>query len=603
MSGTIRERKIKRRKKKRAAIIIAAALLCVILFGGAAAYIFANYNFALGSLYRKGEPMDLRGKSVSAAQYDALREKYPDEKILWQVPIGQERFDFDSVSISVGAFSADEVGSFAYLTRLRSVDARAVADSSAVIALIDAYPQLDVDWSIPVGERRFDSDSREISVGDFSADEIPIFAYFTALERIDASDASCYPELLALAAALPDCEISWSVPIGGLRYSNSDREIVLSPDATADELMWALEYLPAADTVDLTDAPISSAEVKALEERYPGAAFIYKIELAGQVYMSNAESISIPAGAPFDTAELIAVSGDFERLGVIDLGGRVLELDDIIAVREAFGGAEVLCRFNILGKDCLTEWTELDLSDRHMESTELADKAIRAMPRLEKIYLINCGLDYADLAELNDRYENVRVVWKVYLNGFGCRTDADNFCMSKYSNSWGYLPYANAEPIKYCTDMVTLDLGHGNFDRIDFVSTMPHLKYLIICSAPVTSLEPLRNCTELYYLEMFFTQVHDLGPILELPNLQHLNISHCRLDDYTQLFEMKQLKRLWWVDSGLTAAQQQELRDALPDTVICFWAANDDAVGNYWRDDPSYQEMRDNLGMNYNIIG
>ena len=131
---------------------------------------------------------------------------------------------------------------------------------------------------------------------------------------------------------------------------------------------------------------------------------------------------------------------------------------------------------------------------------------------------------------------------------------------------------------------------------------LPHLKYLIICSAPVTSLEPLRDAAELYYFEMFFTAVRDLEPIQKLPNLRHLNISHCRLDDYTQLFEMTQLKRLWWVDSGLTEAQQQELRDALPDTKICFWAWEDDAVGNYWRDDPSYREMRDNLGMNYNVI-
>ena len=132
---------------------------------------------------------------------------------------------------------------------------------------------------------------------------------------------------------------------------------------------------------------------------------------------------------------------------------------------------------------------------------------------------------------------------------------------------------------------------------------MPKLKYLIICSAPVTSLEPLRNAKELYYLEMFFTNVRDLSPILDLPNLRHLNISHLRLDDYTQLFRMKQLERLWWVDSGLSEAQQQELREALPNTEICFWAWDNNAVGNNWRDDPSYYEMRKNLNMNYVVIG
>ena len=224
------------------------------------------------------------------------------------------------------------------------------------------------------------------------------------------------------------------------------------------------------------------------------------------------------------------------------------------------------------------------------------------MARLKKLYLCDCDIPFETLDEMRSRHDDCEIVWRVYLNGLGCRTDADNFCMSKYSNDWGNLPYANAEPIKYCRNMVTLDRGHGNYDRIDFVETMPHLKYLMIVGAPVKTLEPLRNSSELYYLEMFFTQVRDLEPILHLPNLKHLNISHQRLDDYTQLFEMTQLERLWWVDSGLTEAQQNELREALPNTKIVFWAWEDNAVGNYWRDDPSYREMRDNLGMNYNVI-
>ena len=52
----------------------------------------------------------------------------------------------------------------------------------------------------------------------------------------------------------------------------------------------------------------------------------------------------------------------------------------------------------------------------------------------------------------------------------------------------------------------------------------------------------------------------------------------------------------------ITEAQQQELREALPNTKMCFYAWDDNAVGGYWRDDPSYREMRDNLGMNYNVI-
>ena len=391
--------------------------------------------------------------------------------------------------------------------------------------------------------------------------------------------------------------------IGGESFPYTTKELTLPEGVSQEELSEKLAYLPDTRMVDTTNVQFDRTELSLLRSRYPKVRFLFKVTIAGQSIRSNTENINIPENAALDLQELLDHGGDFEELKIINLGSRKMALDDVVAIREAYGGVEVICRTTVCGKDCSTDWKELDLSNRAIEDLGEAEKAIAAMARLEKLYLCDCGIDDETLAALREKYAGVTdIVWRVYLNGIACRTDSDNFCMSKYSNEWGYLPYENAAPIRYCTNMVTLDLGHGNFDRIDFVTTMPRLKYLIICSAPVTSLEPLRDSTELYYLEMFFTAVRDLEPIQKLPNLRHLNIGHCRLDDYTQLFEMKQLERLWWVDSGLTEAQQQEIRDALPNTKVCFWAWEDNAIGNYWRDDPSYREMRDNLGMNYNVI-
>ena len=504
----------------------------------------------------------------------------------------------------MGNFQADEIENFAFFPSLRYVDARPADCSAEIMELIRRYPALDVQWNVPVGARRFDSRSEEITVGDFSADEVKNFAYFTSLKRVDATEAACWPEIMALREAAGEgLELKWNVVIGGESFPHTTKELKVPEGTPAAELGEKLAYLPDTRMVDTTDARYEKTELDMLRLRYPRLRFLFKVNIAGQSIRSNTENINIPESAALDIRELLDHGSDFEELKIINLGSRKLSLDDVIAIREAYGGVEVICRTTVCGKDCSTDWKELDLSGRTIEDLDEAEKSIRAMARLEKLYLCDCGLDGEELAALRDKYAGqTQIVWRVYLNGVPCRTDADNFCMSKFSNSWGFLPYENAAPIRYCTEMVTLDLGHANFDRIDFVSTMPHLKYLIICSAPVTNLEPLREANELYYLEMFFTAVRDLEPIQKLPNLRHLNISHLRLDDYTQLFEMTQLKRLWWVDSGLTAEQQQALRDALPNTQICFSAWEDNAVGNYWREDPSYYEMRDNMGMNYNVI-
>lgn len=594
---------VKRRKKKKSAAPIVAVLLLIAVAVGAFIFIYTHYNIAMGTLFPKGEPIDLRGKSVSVRQYGEIVRRHPDVTVYWDIPIGEMRYDCTSDAIAVGNFSEKEVENFSLFFALHSVDARAADCYDEIRSLIAAQPSLDVRWNIPVGDSRFDSRSEEIAPGNFTAEEIGNFAYFSNLKLVDATAADCYDEILALRTALPEeTDLKWNVALGGERFASTTKELTLPEGTTAEEAGERLAYLPDMRMVDTTNARYDASELAALRERYPKIRFLYKVTIAGETFRSNTENINIPASASLDTAELISHGGDFSELKIINLGARMMDLDDVIAIRKAYGGVEVICRTTVCGKECSTDWTELDLSNRTIEDLSEPEKAIDAMARLKKLYLCDCNIPYETLDEMRSRHDECEIVWRVYLNGVGCRTDADNFCMSKYSNEWGYLPYANAEPIKYCRNMVTLDLGHGNYDRIDFVETMPHLKYLMIVGAPVTSLEPLRNATELHYLEMFFTQVRDLEPILHLPNLKHLNISHQRLDDYTQLFEMTQLERLWWVDSGLTEAQQNELREALPNTKMCFWAWEDNAVGNYWRDDPSYREMRDNLGMNYNVI-
>ena len=600
----------RKRKKKKSAAPLIVLLLLIALAIGALVYVYTHYNVVMGTLFPKGEPIDLRGKTVSVKQFREISRRHGDVEVYWDVPIGPWRYDSLSEAIAVEDFTADEVENFSFFPRLRYVDARRASCSEEIMQLIASRPALDVQWLIPVGAQRFDSRSEEIAVGDFSGEEVKYFAYFTALKRVDATGASCYPEILALRETLGEnVELKWNVVIGGESFPHTTKELTVPEGTSAEELEEKLAYLPDTRMVDTTKAQFEKNELRELRGRYPKLRFLFKVTIAGQSIRSNTENINIPENAAFDLKELLEHGDDFEELKIINLNTRKLSLDDVVAIREAYGGVEVICKTTVCGKDCSTNWTELDLSRRQISDFDELDKAIRAMARLEKLFLCDCkdaegkAIENEKLAALRGKYAGqTDIVWRVYLNSVPCRTDADNFCMSKDSNSWGALPYERAEPIKYCTNMVTLDIGHAvEMDRIDFVENMPHLRFFIFCGAGrVTSLEPLRGCTELYYVEMFYTGVHDLEPIQHLPNLKHLNISHLRLDDYTQLFEMKQLERLWWVDSGLTAEQQQALREALPGTEICFTAWDNDAVGGNWRGDASYREMRDNLGMNYN---
>ena len=91
---------------------------------------------------------------------------------------------------------------------------------------------------------------------------------------------------------------------------------------------------------------------------------------------------------------------------------------------------------------------------------------------------------------------------------------------------------------------------------------------------------------DLEYLELFTCGIRDITPLTKLPKLMDLNLANNSVKDWRPLKEMKQLKRLWISDMGehaLTAAEKQELEEALPGTVIMYKGKPTD---NGWRTDP-----------------
>ena len=527
------------RSDKRRNVLIIGCVASVLVIAVAAFWLFSNYIFVCGGFHPKGEDIDLRGKTISVEQYQ-----------------------------------------------------NAAAE----------YPELHIYWDIPIGGQRYDCTSKSIAVGDFTMEEIPNFALFDDLQAVDGSGASCYDALLALREAMPQTEVSWVVHIGADEIPDDAEDIVIDVPTSYTQLSDLLPYLPDLERVDLRNAELTPENTaEQLTDEFPEVEFVHYVDVCGQQISSDVKEISLPGASTAQLAELGAAGDKFPSVEKIDLGDNLYEAEDIIALRQAFNGAAVLCRLNFYGVETASDAEELDLSGVQISDTSDVDKAVASMCNLQKIIMSDCGIPDEEMDALNKKFDDVRVVWTVYVKGFGCRTDADNFCISRITSHYGDITNEMVEPLKYCTDMVTLDLGHMYFDDISFVENMPHLKYFIIGDTHTEDLSPLQNCYELFYLEMFITRVTDLTPLLDKTSLKHLNISYVELDDYTQLFQMTWLERLWYVKSSLGTEEQQALRDALPDTEISFYSVDDSSVDRGWRYNYSYFDMRDNLGMSYHV--
>ena len=261
----------------------------------------------------------------------------------------------------------------------------------------------------------------------------------------------------------------------------------------------------------------------------------------------------------------------------------------------------------IAGVRFSTDAEELCFDDIPLSPEDLAalEALLPEMPDLKRVSMLRCGVDDETMEALDRRHEDVRFVWMVKVYCYGVRTDQTWFSIYNCEYRWSS-SLDHAENLKYCHDMIAIDLGHmHSYGDTGFFTQMPHLRYLIISNAAYSAIPELASLQELEWLEVHQTSFEDLSPLLECRALRHLNIVYkkvpseeARRRDVDILKQMTWLKRLWIGGNMYLPDQVAELRAALPNTEIHVVTGTLTLEGG-WRSDEAYFRMRDALHMYY----
>lgn len=234
--------------------------------------------------------------------------------------------------------------------------------------------------------------------------------------------------------------------------------------------------------------------------------------------------------------------------------------------------------------------TELSLSGISPEEVEAA---LPLFPNLQKVILSNTGADDETLDALNRAYPEISIVWTVQIGKNPVRTDATWFYAPGQST---VIDNEDLQKLRYCTEMIAVDVGHMKATDCSWLEEMPHVKYLILADTGITDISPVANLKELIYLELFGLELEDYSPLLGCTALQDLNISSTHADP-EPLSHMTWLHNLHWYQ-GLSDPATREavslLPEQLPQTNVML-----DMVGNIsnpWRNLPNYYVFRDIIG-------
>lgn len=511
--------------------------------------------------------------------------------------VGSVRYDRSEKRVDLSGAPLGSLWGLQYFEDLEFLDMRNTGMTHEQHAqILGWHPACEILWSVPFQNGYVDSDSGQIRISSLSEADFAAFSDLPRLTTVDASKCQDYGALASLASLRPDLDIQYSVILSGRSYDLDSEEIQVINGST-EELLDRLQYLPALKEITLQGKLPTSQEVDTLHQTYPELQ-IHWVYRLGPARITDADTEAVLSDIKLASIEpvedLLKYGSALETIELVNCG---LTNEDLRELQNRFPEVRLIWDVTVAGRNFRTDVTEIDISGIPVTDPAGIEEMLPYLPDLKKVIMCDCGLSNEEMDALDLRHEDVKFVWMVDLAGKArIRTDEIYFMPWKLD-----VVVRNDElrDLKYCRDMVCIDVGHMPITNCEFVRTMPNLKYLIIADTYISSIEPVADLKELIYFEAFLTYVTDYSPLLECPKLEDLNL--CFTGGKPEpLTQMKQLKRLWWgftyQGKPLPHNYLTMLKEALPDTQVVFYGYS---TGFNWRDNQNYRDMRDILGMYY----
>ena len=523
-------------------VLICILLLASVVFGllwSLDHYVMVDFLF-----YPKdAQTLDLREKSVSTDHYQKLSWLLPECEIFWNVPFQNTTYPSDVTKITVTTLTEGDLEALAYLPNLKEVHAQQCREYALLKKLQVQNPHLQVEYSIQFSDgTSYPEDAETLTVSTVTAEDASLLQYLPNLKQIIVQGGGDLSGLDSVLGAAHNLGLECGIRIGESVIPDTESTVELT--GLKEEELPLLKLLTSMQTLHIKNPQTAAESLLALRETYPNVKITWEVEFGGKSFADTVTEV------------------DLSTVVIQDLA----ELENGMAYLPA---AEKL----ILGL------CGIDNPDWGASRTK---------------NLAICEIENEDLAAYRDRVrEQYKVVWTVRLGpSIALRTDKDNFMPNHYGVGRLFNDYAYN--LRYCEDMVCLDVGHMTLTDISFVEFMPKLKYLILAWTEVQYIEPIRSCKNLVFLELDNSCIRDYSPLVDCTALEDLNIGKT-FCDITPVLEMTWLKNLYMIfGSGGDAWRASQ---ALPDTRVV--ASGNATVGGGWRRLPNYYDMRDCLGVPY----
>ena len=310
------------------------------------------------------------------------------------------------------------------------------------------------------------------------------------------------------------------------------------------------------------------------------------------------QSLDLALMTPDDVPAVAEAIAQMPELGWINLmneeGVSELSVADVKTLKESNPSVNFIYDFDLFGKRVSTMDTEVTYQWVPIgnEGEEEIRNALSIFNDCQYFLLDDCGIDNEVMDGIRNDFPDTKVVWRIHVGTRSALTDDQVIRMTHGIND------SMTEPLKYCHDVVYMDLGHdAGITDISFIQYMPLLECIILSDAKMTDITPLSYCHNLTWVELVYCdRLKDITPIVNLESVKYLNISYSGIRDITPIDTMN-LDRFCAIAIGVSDEQLEEYKAAHPDTLAInsgnpygyAWRYNDYGYHFFWY----YARMRE----------
>lgn len=235
-----------------------------------------------------------------------------------------------------------------------------------------------------------------------------------------------------------------------------------------------------------------------------------------------------------------------------------------------------------------------DTSSLKCSSLEGLEDAVRYLPELEYIDLLEAGADVEDLDRLSAINPDIFFLWEFKHDGFTIRTDIQVYSSLRGRGSRRFTDEDMYPMLKYCTKLRALDLGHCDLRDISLIGELEQLEVLILADNPnLVDASPIGNLENLIYMELFqCDKIEDYSFLNKLSKMKDLNLCYDPIPNLDFLENMPDISFLMVKYTGIDKEEIEYWKEIYPDTRFVLYDGNIHSCDSGWRETVRNSQIR-----------